>query len=134
MEWKVSYFICEPTILHGKVPHFFYSVETEEIENGVQFDPDSPIFHASAENVTIVSSSGQEYGMAVSSVSTDDDDDETEVVPNFFAQPCVTAMPPSGVFGTGAPATPRLDSVIVIIRHGKTQHNKLGVSSSFSRL
>jgi 2,3-bisphosphoglycerate-dependent phosphoglycerate mutase len=112
-----------------------WAIGMEELENGVQFDPDSPVFHT-AKNVTIVSSGFEERKQTVSdsfsaNLSDDDadeDDDNTEIVPNFFAQPCVTAMPPSGVFGTGVPPSTRLDSVIVIIRHGKTQHNKLGVS------
>lgn len=43
------------------------------------------------------------------------DDEEDEAVPTFFAQPCVTPVPNSAVAQT------RQDSVIVIIRHGKTQ-------------
>ena len=50
-----------------------------------------------------------------------DDEDEEEAAPTFFAQPCVTSTPTSSVGQT------RQDSVIVIIRHGKTQHNKLGL-------
>eukprot|EP00531_Pseudo-nitzschia_arenysensis_P006022 CAMPEP_0116121460 /NCGR_PEP_ID=MMETSP0329-20121206/3708_1 /TAXON_ID=697910 /ORGANISM="Pseudo-nitzschia arenysensis, Strain B593" /LENGTH=860 /DNA_ID=CAMNT_0003615273 /DNA_START=116 /DNA_END=2698 /DNA_ORIENTATION=+ len=49
------------------------------------------------------------------------DDEQDEGVPTFFAQPCVTPVPNSAVGKT------RQDSVIVIIRHGKTQHNKLGL-------
>ena len=48
-------------------------------------------------------------------------DDEVPAVPTFFAQPCVTPVPNSKNMET------RRDSVIVIIRHGKTQHNKLGL-------
>lgn len=51
-----------------------------------------------------------------------DDDDEEAVAPTFFAQPCVTAVPSSS-----SAMEKRQDSVIVIIRHGKTQHNKLGL-------
>ena len=43
------------------------------------------------------------------------DDEQDEGVPTFFAQPCVTPVPNSAVGKT------RQDSVIVIIRHGKTQ-------------
>ena len=40
--------------------------------------------------------------------------------------PCVTALPPAqGVGGEGVPT--RKDAVLVIIRHGKTEHNKLGL-------
>ena len=44
-----------------------------------------------------------------------DDEDEEEAAPTFFAQPCVTSAPKSSV------GEKRQDSVIVIIRHGKTQ-------------
>ena len=50
-------------------------------------------------------------------VDDDDFDDDEEVVPTFFAQPCVTSVPNSAV-------AKRQDSVIVIIRHGKTQVRK----------
>ena len=43
------------------------------------------------------------------------DDEEEEAVPTFFAKPCVTPVPNSSV------GRKRQDSVIVIIRHGKTQ-------------
>ncbi len=51
----------------------------------------------------------------------DDDEEQEEGIPTFFAQPCVTPVPNSAV------RQKRQDSVIVIIRHGKTQHNKLGL-------
>lgn len=44
-----------------------------------------------------------------------DDQVEEEAAPTFFAQPCVTSAPKSSV------GEKRQDSVIVIIRHGKTQ-------------
>jgi hypothetical protein len=47
-------------------------------------------------------------------LSVEDDDDEV-AVPTFFAQPCVTPVPNSAL------GKKRSDSVIVIIRHGKTQ-------------
>lgn len=47
--------------------------------------------------------------------------DDQEGIPIFFSgKPCVTPVPNSAV-------GKRQDSVIVIIRHGKTQHNKLGL-------
>ncbi len=42
-------------------------------------------------------------------------DEGEEAAPTFFAQPCVTSTPKSSEVQT------RQDSVIVIIRHGKTQ-------------
>jgi len=81
---------------------------------------------------TAVQSSGAKEGAILSpsqsndsgdgNVLLEDDVDDESGVPTFFAQPCVTAAPNSSVGGQT-----RQDSVIVIIRHGKTQHNKLGL-------
>mmetsp|Transcript_6726 Transcript_6726/g.10643 ORF Transcript_6726/g.10643 Transcript_6726/m.10643 type:complete len:918 (+) Transcript_6726:182-2935(+) len=51
------------------------------------------------------------------------------VAPIYNNRPCVTSVPSGAVLGNSdAMSTPiRRDSVIVIIRHGKTQHNKLGL-------
>lgn len=60
--------------------------------------------------------------LVVHDVETDgilsvEDDKEDDAVPTFFAQPCVTPVPNS----ESALGKKRSDSVIVIIRHGKTQ-------------
>ena len=60
-------------------------------------------------------------------LDVDDDDDDQEVVPKFFTQPCSMPMPSTVVLNDGGSVPIRRDSVIVIIRHGKTQHNKLGL-------
>ena len=84
----------------------------EELEEGGQFDPDAPVFHQ-AETPTLVE---------------DESTTTTEVANNvLYSQPCVTSMPSSEVLRNGQSAPVRRDSVIVIIRHGKTQHNKLGL-------
>jgi 2,3-bisphosphoglycerate-dependent phosphoglycerate mutase len=46
--------------------------------------------------------------------------------PIFSNNPCVTSMPTAKVTGVGFVPT-RKDAVLVIIRHGKTEHNKLGL-------
>jgi Histidine phosphatase superfamily (branch 1) len=102
----------------------------KELENGVQFDPDAPIFHDAAENATataVVETIAAELSLNVAFDEDDNDEDDKEVIPTFFAQPCVTAIPASEEWKSSGPAPTRLDSVIVIIRHGKTQHNKLGL-------
>eukprot|EP00538_Stauroneis_constricta_P004232 CAMPEP_0119572694 /NCGR_PEP_ID=MMETSP1352-20130426/44750_1 /TAXON_ID=265584 /ORGANISM="Stauroneis constricta, Strain CCMP1120" /LENGTH=855 /DNA_ID=CAMNT_0007622381 /DNA_START=144 /DNA_END=2711 /DNA_ORIENTATION=- len=48
-------------------------------------------------------------------------------VPTMYSQPCVTSMPSSALVEQLGPTPIRRDSVIVIIRHGKTEHNKLGL-------
>jgi len=69
----------------------------------------------------------------------DDDDEEEDVgVPTYFAQPCVVPAEQQGNRGgegtdpsssSSSPTSPTTtrQNVIVIIRHGKTQHNKLGL-------
>ena len=56
-----------------------------------------------------------------------DDEDEVVIIPSIISnnQPCVKAAP-SMVPGSGSVPI-RKDPVIVIIRHGKTEHNKLGL-------
>ena len=56
------------------------------------------------------------------------DMDGEPVMANLVSSnPCVTAMPSASVIpGFGEPVE-RRDAVIVIIRHGKTEHNKLGL-------
>jgi 2,3-bisphosphoglycerate-dependent phosphoglycerate mutase len=97
----------------------------EELQNGAQFDPDAPQFHA-AENATL----GRDISFQPSMLLELDGDVDEEISPNFFAQPCVTSIPAFQYGVNGSPAPVRPDPVIVIIRHGKTQHNKLGKSST----
>lgn len=78
----------------------------KELEEGGQFDPDGPVFHADTTTEAIKED-------AVSS---------SILLPN----PCVTSVPPSNTIPSlGYPS--RKDNVLVIIRHGKTEHNKLGL-------
>jgi hypothetical protein len=83
----------------------------KELENGEQFDPDSPVFHGTK------SESNPIY----------ENTPMGDIVPNIYTPPCVTSIPSSAVFGNNGGTPIRRDSVIVIIRHGKTQHNKLGL-------
>jgi hypothetical protein len=80
----------------------------KELDSGGQYDSVAPVFD-------------QEDGVEVS-------DEDTEIgVPTFYSQPCITAMPTAAVLQNGGGVPIRRDSVIVIIRHGKTEHNKLGL-------
>lgn len=94
----------------------------KELKTGEQIHPDAPKFHQSGGS--LLDAQSDEVGVAM---SYEDHADEEQLVPNFFAQPCVTSIPTFDREDTGNPAPTRLDSVIVIIRHGKTQHNKLGL-------
>ena len=89
----------------------------DELESGEQFDPDD-IFHEENNQTPLIESSWLE--------ESDDESDE-DASANFYSSPCVTSMPSSTVLKNGNPIPVRRDSVIVIIRHGKTEHNKLGL-------
>eukprot|EP00339_Tiarina_fusa_P008717 CAMPEP_0117081632 /NCGR_PEP_ID=MMETSP0472-20121206/57510_1 /TAXON_ID=693140 ORGANISM="Tiarina fusus, Strain LIS" /NCGR_SAMPLE_ID=MMETSP0472 /ASSEMBLY_ACC=CAM_ASM_000603 /LENGTH=851 /DNA_ID=CAMNT_0004809591 /DNA_START=87 /DNA_END=2643 /DNA_ORIENTATION=+ len=81
----------------------------KELEVGGQFDPDAPVFHADKKSI-------------------EKEDQEWKPDDNIlYNQPCVTSMPSAEVLRNGQSTPIRRDSVIVIIRHGKTQHNKLGL-------
>ncbi|KAL7570646.1 hypothetical protein ACA910_014920 [Epithemia clementina (nom. ined.)] len=56
-------------------------------------------------------------------------DKEPDVVANLLTPRCASYMPEPSANGERAfpPAPIRTDAVIVIIRHGKTEHNKLGL-------
>jgi 2,3-bisphosphoglycerate-dependent phosphoglycerate mutase len=60
-----------------------------------------------------------------------DSDDEDVVVPSIItnanASPCVTAYPTNAIVPGIGGVPVRKEPVIVIIRHGKTEHNKLGL-------
>jgi 2,3-bisphosphoglycerate-dependent phosphoglycerate mutase len=88
----------------------------QEIASGEYFDPDRPLFNED----------GPDYTM--------DFDDKIEVddtVPflNLISsnQPCIKSIPSESLIPGVGPVPIRQDAVIVIIRHGKTEHNKLGL-------
>jgi hypothetical protein len=83
----------------------------KELETGEQFDPDSPVFQET-KSETNLSNENTPMG---------------DIVPNIYTPPCVTSIPSAAVLGNNGRTPIRRDSVIVIIRHGKTQHNKLGL-------
>jgi 2,3-bisphosphoglycerate-dependent phosphoglycerate mutase len=90
----------------------------QELESGGQFDPDAPVFHAEeARNTT--------SGVAVT--FNDGTTEEKIGVPLYKSNPCVTSMPSASVLRHPDNVPIRREGVIVIIRHGKTQHNKLGL-------
>lgn len=79
-----------------------------EIEDGEYFDPDHPIFLADK--------------------TAKSPDEEELFAPLFNANPCVTAMPAGeAVTGIAPVSVDNASSLIVMIRHGKTENNKLGL-------
>jgi hypothetical protein len=86
-----------------------------ELSSGGQFDPDSAVFHETN------AFSGQ----------FDDEEDQSveKPFPNLMVknQPCIKAFPSASLVPGIGRAPIRQDAIIVIIRHGKTEHNKLGL-------
>lgn len=94
----------------------------KELETGKQFDPDTPTFHQTAE-------------LEMAEIEDLIEDMKEEIIePNIYTPPCVTSIPSGAVLGNTGMSYVRRDSVIVIIRHGKTQHNKLGLFTGWVRL
>lgn len=84
----------------------------KEVEDGEYFDPDHPLFEANPNN-----------GGNATRYNDEDDID----ISLYNGSPCVTALPAAQkVPGIGAVPIQRSSSLIVMIRHGKTENNKLG--------
>ena len=92
----------------------------KELRAGGQFDPDAPVFHSTNGELNTNDDS--------SDADENDDDESTNIsVPLYQSSPCVTSIPSASIVpGLGAVPV-RRDAVVVIIRHGKTEHNKLGL-------
>ena len=88
-----------------------------ELERGGQFDPDATVFHGTET---------KDVSLGVAMTSNDDTSEEKIGVP-LYNNPCVTSMPSATVLRHPDNVPIRREGVIVIIRHGKTQHNKLGL-------
>lgn len=85
----------------------------EELASGEQFDPDAPVFHK-----------------APSDTTDEEDDDEEESIPlgniiSSNSEPCIKSIPSESVLPGIGSVPIRKDGVIVLIRHGKTEHNKV---------
>jgi hypothetical protein len=114
----------------------------KELESGGQFDPDAPVFHeaalvndtdsATTSTAFLTSPSTNANANEATSVDTTVETETTvtpepQAIPTFYSQPCVKSMPSESFVQSLGNVPIRRDSVIVIIRHGKTQHNKLGL-------
>jgi 2,3-bisphosphoglycerate-dependent phosphoglycerate mutase len=65
---------------------------------------------------------------AASMLSEDDEDDVKPIsIPLYSSSPCVASFPSEAVVPGLGEVPVRRDAVVVIIRHGKTEHNKLGL-------
>jgi len=85
-----------------------------EIEDGEYFDPD----HAKFDEDT-----------ALKDKTTLTDRDEEELIAPLYTanEPCVTAMPAAMAVPGLGPVPVKREALIVMIRHGKTENNKLGL-------
>jgi 2,3-bisphosphoglycerate-dependent phosphoglycerate mutase len=89
----------------------------QDLANGGQFDPDGPVFHET---------NAAEYGKDIDD-KFEGDEDRPFVNLISSNQPCVKSIPSESLIPGVGPVPIRQDAVIVIIRHGKTEHNKLGL-------
>jgi 2,3-bisphosphoglycerate-dependent phosphoglycerate mutase len=87
-----------------------------ELGEGIAFDPDYPPFR---------------QDLDVDMGGTDAEDEEDAVSPAIYraegTSPCMQALPAGAVSQNLGSVSSQKDSIIVIIRHGKTEHNKLGL-------
>lgn len=82
-----------------------------EIEDGEYFDPDHPDFQQENSEIKIESLNG----------------DDVLKAPLFNAIPCLQAFPAAMAVPGLGPVPSKKEALIVIIRHGKTENNKLGL-------
>ena len=83
-----------------------------ELASGDQFDPDGPVFHSAPNDKD----------------SEEDDDDESIPFENIISsnsEPCIKSIPSEAMLPGIGSVPIRKDGVIVLIRHGKTEHNKV---------
>jgi len=84
----------------------------QDIKEGQFFDPDTVQFNSASDDP---------------SKAADATDEEENMNSSLMMNsPCLTSMPTETVVGVGQVPV-RKDATIVIIRHGKTEHNKLGL-------
>jgi 2,3-bisphosphoglycerate-dependent phosphoglycerate mutase len=84
----------------------------KQLREGREFDPDGPVFHGANKTPNY---------------TEDGEDVKPALRATLISNPCVTPFP-SAFIVPGMGSVPiRKESVIVIIRHGKTEHNKLGL-------
>jgi hypothetical protein len=89
----------------------------QDIGTRAQFDPDSLLLHESKSTDVSI-----EYND-----NFDGEDDKPFVNLISSNQPCIKSIPSESIIPGVGPVPIRQDAVIVIIRHGKTEHNKLGL-------
>jgi len=104
-----------------------------ELEEGIQFDPDFPEFHqassaAPKEAVDGIAANGKDAADAAAAAAVPPAKTAANLITNSnSAAPCMTAVPAAALAPGIGDVPIRKDAVIVIIRHGKTEHNKLGL-------
>jgi 2,3-bisphosphoglycerate-dependent phosphoglycerate mutase len=83
----------------------------DELKEGEQFNPDG-IFHPDKKGMIL----------------NEDEDDSATAIPELITNsPCMQSMPSQSILPGIGQVPIRRDAVVVLIRHGKTEHNKLGL-------
>jgi len=81
---------------------------------GEQFDPDAPEFHEATKGISSPTYR-EEDSMPIGNIISNNN------------QPCIKSIPSASLVPGMGSAPIRTEGVIVLIRHGKTEHNKLGL-------
>lgn len=95
------------------------------LEEGQQFDPDFPEFHQALAAEAEAKTRAEELVVNGDTAAAT----RANLIANnaATAAPCMTAVPAEALTPGIGNVPIRKDAVIVIIRHGKTEHNKLGL-------
>jgi len=96
-----------------------------ELASGDQFDPDSPVFHRASSSLSETMIGGEdanEEGIPLNNIISTN------------SQPCIKSIPSASLVPGIGSAPIRTEGMIVLIRHGKTEHNKVGTGFLFFHL
>lgn len=98
------------------------------LASGEQFDPDAPGFQEAVKGVLVKGEGKSKLQYNYEYDGYDYDDDDNIPIGNIISnQPCIKSIPSASIIPGFGRVPIRKDSVIVMIRHGKTEHNKLGL-------
>lgn len=104
-------------------------VEMQKLEIEQQFDTETSEKSSNGTKTatTSMTTESLQANMIIDETTAAANGTDGAVQPTIYSQPCVTSMPIAPMLSNEGNIPIRRDSVIVIIRHGKTQHNKLGL-------
>jgi hypothetical protein len=121
--WAAKYAVEEEEEDDGTDGKLTLVEEVEVGESSIDFDPHRPSFEKESS-----STNGEKNIIASSEVDSRGRGGDEVIAPLFNANPCVQAVPAGQVVpGIGHVPVQKRSSLIVMIRHGKTENNKLGL-------